>query len=131
MGQLETAVDPFLLPAADAQAAADFLNAQLQPDDLTILSPTLAWLVNGRVADFQLAAIALGEQPPHIPTNLPAERLLFTADYRQARYVVIDPLWRSWATFNVPGVANIMAEVAHWPLVFESGSTQIFQNPNR
>ncbi|MFZ1400158.1 MAG: glycosyltransferase family 39 protein [Candidatus Promineifilaceae bacterium] len=129
-GRLETAVDPFLLPAADAQAAADFLNARLQPDDLTILSPTLAWLVNGRVADFQLAAIALGEQPPHIPTNLPAERQLFTTDYRQARFVVIDPLWRSWATFNVPGVPNIMAEVAHWPLVFESGSTQIFQNPS-
>lgn len=130
-GRLETAVDPFLLPAADAEATAEFLNAHLQPKDLTILSPTLAWLVNGRVADFQLAAIALGEQPPHIPANLPAERQLFTADYRQARYVVIDPLWHSWATFNVPGVATIMADVAHWPLVFESASTQIYENPNR
>lgn len=129
-GRLETAVDPFLLPAADAEAAAAYLNAHLQPDDLTILSPTLAWLVNGRVADFQLAASAMGEQPPHIPANLPAERQLFTADYRQARYVVIDPLWHSWATFNVPGAATIMADVAHWPLVFESGSTQVYENPD-
>jgi len=130
-GRLATAVDPFLLPAADAEETADFLNAHLQPDDLTILSPTLAWLVNGHVADFQLAAIALGEQPPHIPTNLPAERQLFTADYRQARYVVIDPLWHSWAQFNVPGVPSIMAEVTRWPLVFTSGSTQVYENPNR
>jgi hypothetical protein len=53
---------------------------------------------------------------------------LFTADYRQARFVVIDQLWHNWAQFNVPGVAQIMAEVAQWPLVFEAGNIRVYEN---
>ena len=127
-GQVETAVDPFLIEANAAQETADFLNAHIQPEDLVIASPTLAWMINGRVADFQLAALASGNETPHIPTDLPAERQLFDADYQQARFVVIDQLWHNWAQFNVPGVAQIMAEVAQWPLVFESGNVQVYEN---
>jgi len=127
-GRMETAVDPFLIEANAAQETAEFLNAHLQPDDLIIASPALAWMINGQVADFQLAALASGYETPHIPADLPAERQLFTADYRQARFVVIDQLWHNWAQFNVPGVAQIMADVAQWPLVFESGNIQVYEN---
>jgi len=111
-GRVETAVDPFLIDANAAQETADFLNGHIQPDDLVIASPTLAWMINGRVADFQLAALASGNETPHIPTDLPAERQLFDADYQRARFVVIDQLWHNWAQFNVPGVAQIMADAA-------------------
>lgn len=126
-GRVETAVDPFLLEADEAQETADFLNAHIQPDDLVIASPTLAWMINGRVADFQLAALADGYETPHIPTDLSAERQLFTANYCKARFVVIDQLWHNWAQFNVLGVPQIMAEVAQWPLVFESGNIQVYE----
>jgi hypothetical protein len=57
-------------------------------------------MINSRVADFQLAALASGYDTPHIPAGLPAERQLFAADYRQARFEVVDQLWHNWAQFN-------------------------------
>jgi len=83
---------------------------------------------NGRVADFQLAAVAAGYGTPHIPADLPAERQIFDADYRLACFVVVDKLWHNWAQFNVPGVAQMMQDVAAWPLVFESGDVQVYEN---
>ncbi|KAA3657232.1 MAG: hypothetical protein DWQ04_28695, partial [Chloroflexi bacterium] len=121
-------VDPFLVDAGDAVGVAEFLNSRVQGDDLVIVSPTMSWMVNGRVADFQLAAVAVGYGTPHIPADLPAERQVFDADYRLARFVVVDKLWHNWAQFNVPGVAEILQDVAEWPLIFESGDVQVYEN---
>lgn len=128
---LPTAIDPFLLNPEDAQATADYLNGRLQPNDVTITSPALAWMLNGRVADFQLALAVEGRATPHVPAGLPADRLVFNPSYDQATYIVLDNLWDNWGTFNVPDLSSKMADTTtHWPLLFTSGSIRVYGNPN-
>ncbi|MCP5094736.1 MAG: hypothetical protein GY943_04205 [Chloroflexi bacterium] len=52
------------------------------------------------MADFQLAAVAAGHNTPHIPADLPASWMVFDANYKQARFVVVDKLWHNWAQYN-------------------------------
>lgn len=91
-GRFITAIDPFLLPAADVVAATAFVNEHIQPDELVIASPTVAWAVNGRSADFQMMVAANSVATPHLPANLPPERWAFDPTIQNARFVIVDSL---------------------------------------
>ena len=127
-GRLTTAIDPFLLPAADVEAVTAFVNERIQPEDLVIGSPTVVWMVNGRSADFQMMVAADGVATPHLPANLPPDRWAFDPTIQQAKFVIVDPLWRRWAVPHVPGVVDTLKELETWPIVFESGEIQVFEN---
>lgn len=129
-GGYQTEIDPFLLNPALARATAVFVNQCIQPDDVVIASPGLAWLLTGHVADFQMAVAVQGVGTPHLPADVPLQRFAFDPDYQQARFVIIDNLWHNWAAANVPGVAAMMQTVALWPLVYEAGDIRVYQNPD-
>jgi hypothetical protein len=127
--RFQTAIDPFLIDPASARDVAVYINAQVEPDDVVIASPALAWLLQANVADFQMSIASTGQATAHIPAGLPADRFAFDADYHHARFVVVDNLWRNWAVHNIAGIAEMMQTVAQWPLVFESGEIEVYQNP--
>jgi hypothetical protein len=129
-GAYETPIDPVLVDVQEARQALDFINAHIQPDDLVIASPALAWGINANAADFQQSLASQGIATQHFPADIPADRFAFDPDYRRARYVVIDRIWRNWAALNMPEVADIMAVVEGWPLEFSAGEIQVYRNPN-
>ncbi len=129
-GRWQTAIDPFLLNGEDAVKTAEFVNQQLQPDDVVITSPGLAWLVNGKVADFQMAVAFTGEATPHMPGNIPPDRWAFDPRYTQARFVVVDNLWYNWAAIHLPAVAAMITSTQQWPLVFRAGQINVYENPH-
>ena len=96
-GGMQTAVSRFLLNPDDVRKTADFLNQRLAPNDVVIASPGVAWLIEGKTADFQMAIAAEGGQVPHLPHTLPANRFRFDPRFEKARYVGVDNLWRHWA----------------------------------
>jgi hypothetical protein len=127
-----TAIDPFLVNPDDARRVAAYINAHVDRDDVVIASPTIGWLFEVKVADFQMAQMAVavtGEDTPHLPGNLPLERYAFDPHYQQARYVVVDNLWRNWGAVHIPGVVKMLADVESWSLLFESGAIQVYANP--
>lgn len=128
-GTFGTAVDPFLINGADARAAAGFINAHLQPGDVVIASPAVAWLVQGNTADFQQAIAATGQATPHLPGDIPPDRFAFDPTYIRARFVVVDNLWHNWAAFNVPGVGEMMWVVGRWPLLYDADEIKVYENP--
>ncbi len=129
-GRFLSPIDPFLLAGPDARAAAAFVNGRLAADDLVIASPTLGWALHGRVADFQMAVAADGAATPHLPADLPPARLAFDPRFGAARFVVVDPLWRSWAQIHVPGLTAVLDAITHiWPEVFRAGEIQVYENP--
>jgi hypothetical protein len=126
----QTAIDPFLLDPEDARRAADFVNRRTEPEDLVIASPGLAWLLDARVADFQMSGAAAGRASPHLPADLPAARFAYDPRYTGARFVVVDNLWRNWAVWHVPEAAEIVAAVEErWPLAFQAGAVAVYANP--
>jgi hypothetical protein len=129
--QIVTAIDPFLIDPQAARYAANFVNLQTLPEDLVIASPGLAWQLQPDVADFQMAVGFKGQPTPHLPPSLPPQRFAFNPDYHEARFVVVDNLWHTWATPNVNGVAQMLEEVQSWPVRFQSGSITVYCNPNQ
>lgn len=127
-GRFTTAIDPFLLSAADVEAAATFVNERIEPDDLVIGSPTVLWMLNGRSADFQMMVAAKDIATPHLPANLPRERWAFAPTVQQAKFIVVDTLWQRWAVPHVPGLSETLADVETWPIVFEVGEIQVYEN---
>ena len=133
-----TPIDDFLLNPAKARAAAAYVNAHAQPADLVIASPGLAWLVCGReataschVADFQMAVAAAGQATPHLPANLPPDRWAFDPRFAQARFVVVDNLWRNWAAVHIPQVAALLRADENWRVAFVSGDITVYYVPGR
>jgi 4-amino-4-deoxy-L-arabinose transferase-like glycosyltransferase len=124
-----TDIAPFLLDPDDTQQAAAFINAHSQADDLIIASPGLAWLLQANVADFQMSAASTGQETVHLPANIPPDRFVFNPHYRQAKYVIVDNLWRNWAVLHIAGTAAMVAEVDAWPQVWQAGEITIYCQP--
>lgn len=124
-----TDIDGFLLDPMATQEAAAFVNQHTASSDLIIASPILAWMLQARVADVQMPLAYRGVTTPHLPGNVPAERWAFEPNVERARFVIVDNLWRNWAVPNVPGVADMLQEIATWPIVLRSGEVMVYQNP--
>lgn len=129
--QFGTAIDPFLVNAADARAVAAYLNAQTQTDDVVIASPAVGWQFTAQTADFQMVVAAAGEDAPHLPGNIPPEHWAFDPRFENAQWLVVDNLWRNWGAVHIPGVARMLQTVQqNWTLVFEAGAIQIYRRPS-
>jgi len=124
-----TAIDPFLLDAGDARAAADYLAEHRAPDELVLASPALAWLLPGEAADFQMALAYAGQATPHIPPSLPPERYAYSPHPDRARYVVVDNLTRNWSVVHMLGLGALLNEVEQWPVVFQAGEIAVYARP--
>ena len=124
-----TDIDGFLLDPMATQEAAAFVNQRTASSDLVIASPILAWMLHARVADMQMPLAYRGQATPHLPANVPRERWAFEPNVELARFVIVDNLWRNWAVPNVPGVADMLQEIATWPIVLRSGEVMVYQNP--
>jgi hypothetical protein len=126
-----TAIDPFLIEPQFARYIARFINERTTPGDVVIASPGIAWMLRANTADFQMALAFNGQATPHLPANIPLARFAFKPDYRQARFVVVDNLWHTWAVFNVNGVTHLLETVERWPVAFQSGNITVYCNPAR
>ena len=128
-GSMVTRIDPVLVNASDGRLVIDYINHNVQPEDLVVASPAVAWAILAHSADFQQSLAAQGIATRHFPADIPADRFAFNPDYQRARYVVIDRIWRNWAALNMPEVAQMMAEVERWPMEFSAGEIQVYRNP--
>jgi 4-amino-4-deoxy-L-arabinose transferase-like glycosyltransferase len=126
-----TDIEAFLLNPVDAVRAAQYINEQVQIDDVVIASPTLAWALTANVADMQMPLAYAGRATPHLPADVPADRWAFNPAYQQARFVIVDNLWHNWARPNVAGVTEMLNEVGAWPVAFRAGEVVVYQNPMR
>jgi 4-amino-4-deoxy-L-arabinose transferase-like glycosyltransferase len=130
-GHLDTIIDPFLLEPQSVRDTAHFVNLQSDSEDVVLASPGMAWLLQTNTADFQMTMAFNGQETLHLPASLPPERFAFNPDYRQARFVVVDNLWRTWAANNINGVDQILEAVQSWPIRFQSGEITVYCNPDQ
>jgi hypothetical protein len=126
-----TDIDAFLLNPVDAVQAAQYINHQVQMDEVVIAAPTLAWALNANAADMQMPLAYAGHATPHLPADVPADRWAFSPAYQPARFIVVDNLVRNWAAPNVAGVGKMLHVVEMWPVVFRSGEVVVYKNPAR
>ena len=115
-----------------ATEVAGYVNAHTSADDVVLCSPTIAWLFDANAADFQMAVAATGRATQHFPADIPASRFRFDPKLENATYVIVDPLWRGWASAQMPDVAVMVKEVeADWALETTIGYFEVYRNPYR
>ncbi len=129
---LENKLDWILVDPVEARHAIDYIDQHTIPDDLVLSSPAIAWALDCQTADFQMS-LAYGEiKTVHFPTGIPVERFAYDASLSQAKYVVIDPVWKNFGMTSILEVKQMANEIiSNWQMVFSDGDIQIYQNPTR
>ncbi len=116
---------------SDAREITDWVNARTGAQDVVLASPTIAWLLNAKTADFQQALAYEGNATDNYGKGLPRARFLFDASFKNADYVILDRLWRGWALQRMPALENFMRTVESWERVRTQGEFDVYQNPAR
>jgi hypothetical protein len=130
--QFGTQIDNVLaVPPADAIAAIDYVNANAGPDDVVIASPQVGWAVRARVADFQQTLSYQGFPTENYPTPIEPSRFAFDPTPANARFVVVDRMWRNWGTANITATTYLLDDVSHWQIAFKAGDFIVYRNPTR
>jgi 4-amino-4-deoxy-L-arabinose transferase-like glycosyltransferase len=118
-----------LADPTEAKSVANFVNANTSADDVVLASPSILWLFHAQVADFQQAVAITGRRTQHYPAGIPRDRFLFDCSLENANFVVLDPLWRGWASQMMLEVAQMVTEVETWPLALKAGDFEVYRNP--
>lgn len=126
---ITTPIDWALENPTDAQAVSNFINQHTTPNDLIICSPTLAWMFDTRVSDYQVTLAYSGVTTEHLPGDIPKERFAFDPSLTQAKFVIIDNNWRNWAALEMSEVAEMIFTVQTWQQVYQSGTISVYLNP--
>jgi 4-amino-4-deoxy-L-arabinose transferase-like glycosyltransferase len=118
-----------LADPAEAERVAHWVNVASGPDSVVLASPNVLWLLEAQGADFQQAVAIKGLETQHYPAGVSRDRFSFDCSLENADYVIIDPLWRGWASRMMPEVARMVAEVETWPLATTAGDFEVYRNP--
>lgn len=130
--RLQTRLDPFIVTKpSDARQITDWVNARTDAGDVVLASPTITWLLDSKVADFQQALAYEGMPTDNFGNEFPRTRFLYDVSFRNAKYVIVDRLWRGWASQRMPALKDYMEIVESWPRVTSQGEFDVYQNPAR
>lgn len=126
--EFTTSVEHFLINADEAHHVQDILIDYTNSKDIIIVSPTLAWMFDAKVTDFQLSSLSQSIDGVHFPAKLYPDRFAFDVDYTHATYAIVDNLWRDWGAIHMPSVANMFRDIQNWELIFEVDTIQVYHN---
>jgi len=127
-----TRLDPVLMrKPSDAIAVTDFVNRHTQRDDVVLASPTIAWRIQARVADFEQMLAFEGIATENYGKGVPRARFVFQPSLEHATFVIIDNLWRGWAVQRMPALRDYVRIVESWPRVMQRGEFEVYRNPAR
>lgn len=124
-------IEQFLIDADEAHQIEDYIIDYAKEFDLIITSPTLAWMFDAQVTDFQIASLTSQSDSVHFPASLYPERFAYEVNYRKASYTTVGNLWRDWGAIHMPVVAAMLQDIqSNWLLVFQTENIKLYQNPD-
>lgn len=123
-------IEHFLIKNDEAYQIQEVLLDYAKPTDVLISSPTLAWMFEASVTDYQLSSLAYRIDSVHFPATLYPDRFAFDTGYENATYAIVDNLWRDWGAVHMPYVLEMLTDIQlKWELIFEVRSLQVYKNP--
>ena len=63
--------------------------------------------------------------------GVPRARFVFQPSLENATFVIVDNLWRGWATQRMPVLQDYVRTVESWPRVMQRGEFDVYRNPAR
>lgn len=114
----------------EVEAAAEWINSRVMPEDLVLCHQNIGWLLRCRNADLMQATAWSGRptfsfDPPPAP-----ERFRFPLDLIGVKFVVIADIDQRW-TVTQPNVTAFIEPISSgkWPIVWRGANYIILQNP--
>jgi hypothetical protein len=105
-----------------------FLWSQgVEPEELVIAEYPLWWTLPGRHATLTQSLASLGRSTDFFAEDMPRERFLYPCDWREARFVILDPMTERWRAEFDPAVREAVLEIRGlWRLVHRSGRLSVY-----
>lgn len=110
------------------RGVAPFLWSQrVSPEELVIAEYSLWWRLPGRHATLAQAIAHTGGRADFYTYPLPPERWAYSADWRSARFIVLDEATRRWRTQIDPNLRDVVHEIQRtWVQVFARGRLKVY-----
>lgn len=113
----------------EARQVQSYIHQHIRADEVVLASPALAWMLDGRPSDYQIALAAGGQPTLHLP-SIPAGRLAFALGFETARYIIVDAIWVDWAEIAMPELMDIRLQLeASGHRVLQAGRFSVYENP--
>lgn len=115
-----------------ALAVTDYVNRQVDPEDIVVASPHIAWRVKANATDFEqfmayqgLFSVNYGEE------GVPPERFAFAPLLENTKFVIVDNMWEEWAIpYEMPVLEKYLQIIqSSWELVLKQGDFKVYRNP--
>ncbi|MEW5719288.1 MAG: glycosyltransferase family 39 protein [Chloroflexota bacterium] len=117
---------------SDAVAVTDFVNSQTRPDDVVLASPTIAWRIQARAADFEQMLAFEGIATENYGAGIPHARFVFQPSLEKTAFVIVDDLWRGWGIRRMPALQDYVRTIeSSWQQVMRRGEFDVYRNPAR
>lgn len=115
----------------DALAVIDFVNANADTNETVISSPQIGWAIRAKAVEMQQMLSAEGYPSDNYPIALADDRFAYDASIHNARFIIVDNMWREWARNSQPGMPQSLERIQVWPVAFQRGDFTVYRNPAR
>jgi 4-amino-4-deoxy-L-arabinose transferase-like glycosyltransferase len=120
--------DLTLAQERDVEAVNAFLRGAASPDDLIVGPSHILWSVPGRKTELATTLLFQKGHEEDIET-LGSERFAYPQALENARFVILHPLTRKLTVRLYQDLDEVIAKVEQWPLVYQSGEIEVYENP--
>ena len=121
-------IEHFVISSDEAHKIHDALIDYTNSDTLIIASPTIAWMFDVHVTDYQLSSLSQHVDGVFFPADLYPERFAFNVHYTQADYAIVDTLWRDWGAAHMLTVADMLIAIQEWEIILQTNTIQVYHN---
>jgi 4-amino-4-deoxy-L-arabinose transferase-like glycosyltransferase len=129
LGLVENPFSAGFISADQAEAIANEISPTLNQDDFVIAPSVISWMLPSNAADARTVVVYEYGGATLGMGNFDKDRFTVNSSSSNAKYAVVDDIWREWMVNMAPEISMLMDEVQTWPLVMERGSLQLFCNP--
>ncbi|MEN6298707.1 MAG: glycosyltransferase family 39 protein [Anaerolineaceae bacterium] len=119
--------NPVLLNVEDATAVVNFVNNHTATNDLVIASPAIGWAIHANATDYVISLAYTGKQNLFFPTDIPRTRFRFNADFRHAKYIIVDNIWKNSFELNMPAMDSLNNEVETMTIAYRTSTIIVYQ----
>ena len=115
----------------DLKKTINFINDNVEKEDMIASNPDIMWLFNGKGIDYaQMAFYSTKEYTYLHPIEL-YPRFKMNVSYENFKFIILDyPKWLKYKLGESKSVDKLIPIItSEWDIVFKEGNVTIYKNP--
>ncbi len=113
-----------------AYNTADYINSNVNSDDIVLSSPHIWWLIKCKTTDLIQSQAIEHKEIIFYPKDMPESRFAFNCSYQNAKYWVVDYFSKNWYFRQASLNCTISDILTNWEVVYQYGEYTVYRNPS-